>query len=165
MKIWHLIVIVVLMSIIVCGCASVPIDVPIKDNTFQAIADLKTDIQAQFKAQAEVNAKFVAGVDNSSNSKTEQNAKRDIIQTNDTVLMKFIFGKIMDKLAWIIGSVFAFLLLLFGGIWGMLKYQSVMYNKLLSAKDVWITNLIKSSDAKDKINDDWLRAKINGGGK
>jgi len=34
----------------------------------------------------------------------------------------------------------------------------------MAAKDVWIANLIASAEKKDKINDDWLRKKINGKG-
>lgn len=144
---------IILIVILFVGCAS------------GKIQDSNIKIADTIKVAEEINpqVKIVAGVDKSQN--VEQKAERDIIQINDTALMKFIIGKIMDKLAWIIGSVFAFLLSLFSGIWGMLKYQSVMYNKLLSTKDVWIANLIKSADVKDEKNDEWLRAKINGGGK
>lgn len=102
----------------------------------------------------QVNTEFSAkmtGLDKSINSSVSSG--RDTI--NDTTLMKAIFDKIMDNSYKIIAAIFGFLLSLLGGVWGMLKYQSNMFNKIMQEKDSWIENLEKRNDAKANKLDGW----------
>jgi len=156
MKLWHCIIIVILVSIIAVGCAS---------GKIQAGKDIK--IADTVKVAEEINpkAKVVAGVDKSANTETKQSAGRDFSQVNDTEMIKELIRKNEEASAKLNNIFKAIILALLSQMIILIKWQGNMFNKLLEAKQKWVENLIKSNEAKDKINDDWLRNKVNGGGK
>ena len=98
------------------------------------------------------------------NQKANRDIRTEQTSINDTDLMKYIM--------YILGGIITCLILQFIALlkWQgnsynkLLKSKCESYDKLMAAKDVWIANLIASAEKKDKINDDWLRKKINGKG-
>ena len=89
----------------------------------------------------------------------EQKANRDIrteqTSINDTDLMKYIM--------YILGGIITCLIIQFIALlkWQgnsfnkLLKSKCESYDKLMAAKDLYITNLVKSNSAKDEKIDEW----------
>ena len=134
----------------------------IKDSQTKEFSDIKAGIndvsvslgkiETNLNAQAQVQAKIQMGVDKSNTQSAS--AGRDITTTNDSVLMKFIF----DKIIYVIGLII-----------GLIGVLVASYERLLKTKQVWISNLVASNNEKDEKNDKWFQEKLgkvlNGGGK
>jgi len=122
---------------------------PIKDNQIGLINKLdKLDMKLSAMAQAQASA--IAGVNN---KVSNLSSGRDTIQTttNDTDLLKFIF----DKWYLVIAGLFSFILALLGGVWGIMKYQSKMFYRIIAEKDKRIERESESRARKEQRLDEW----------
>lgn len=111
------------------------------------------ELEAKLNAQAQAIAGFNNKVQNLS-------AGRDNIansgNTNDSDLMKYIFEYWYLFLIAFLGAIGS----LFVGVWGIVKFVMTMNERLLKTKDLWIENLMKANEKKERDLDIWQNRMI-----
>ncbi len=139
---------ILLLMLFLIGCKSMT---PMKP----AIIGINPDGDAQIaKLQAD-NMKLTEKMALIDKSNTE-NIGGNKTTTNDSDLMKFIF----EKIGYIIGGIFSFLLSFFAGIWALFRFIMSQNERILKAKDLWIENLLKSNSSKEEKLDLWQQRLI-----